>query len=242
MAIKNTDKKAIKKSVTKVTKKVASKTASKKVSTVVNKTVKKIAKKVTPKAIAKTKPVAPKNKSTKNTSSNTLVITKTTTKKEIIVVTSGGFDPIHIGHVRLINEAKKLGDKLIVILNNDHWIKLKKGQPFMSQEERKEILEALGSVDEVVYSSHTAGTTDMSIIKDLEKIRPHIFAKGGDRHIGNIPETPICNAIGCIIVGDLGHGGKVQSSSWLIARAKEYEEKTAQSQKPSKKAIKKGKK
>ena len=57
---------------------------------------------------------------------------------------SGGFDPIHIGHIRLFDEAKKLGDELVVVLNNDHWLKKKKGYAFMPQNERKEIIQALG--------------------------------------------------------------------------------------------------
>ena len=60
--------------------------------------------------------------------------------KKIVVAISGGMDPLHIGHVRLIKAARKLGDELIVILNNDNWLKDKKGFVFMSQKERKEIL------------------------------------------------------------------------------------------------------
>lgn len=144
-------------------------------------------------------------------------------KKKIVVAVSGGFDPVHIGHVRMFNEAKKLGHKLVVILNNDHWLRLKKGYVFMTETERKEIIESFSSVDEVVISSHTENTTDISICNDLKKVRPHIFAKGGDRHSGNIPETPVCEEIGCAIVNDVGRGGKVQSSSWLVANAKEKE-------------------
>ncbi|KKR45752.1 MAG: Glycerol-3-phosphate cytidylyltransferase [Parcubacteria group bacterium GW2011_GWC1_40_13] len=120
--------------------------------------------------------------------------------KNIVVAVSGGFDPIHIGHVRMIREAKKLGDKLVVIMNNDNWLKHKKGYAFMSENERKEILEAIKGVDEV---------------------RPDIFAKGGDRHIGNIPEVAVCEEIGCKIVSDIGDGGKVQSSSWLLKKFSE---------------------
>src|SRR3989344_4527047 len=108
-------------------------------------------------------------------------------RKKVIVVTSGGFDPIHVGHVRLFNEAKKLGDELVVILNNDNWLRLKKGYVFMSELERKEIIESLGSVDRVILSLHPENTSDISISNELRMIRPHIFAKGGDRHTGNIP-------------------------------------------------------
>lgn len=133
---------------------------------------------------------------------------------------SGGFDPLHIGHVRLLQEAKKLGDELVVLLNNDNWLKLKKGFVFMPEVERKEIIEAFHFVDRVVLSSHKKNTKDISVIEDLKVLRPHIFAKGGDRHSGNIPEVAICNEIGCVIVNDVGFGGKVQSSSELVKKAK----------------------
>ena len=141
-------------------------------------------------------------------------------KKPKVVAVSGGFDPIHIGHVRMFEEAKKLGDKLVVILNNDNWLKFKKGYVFMPQKERKEILEAFGVVDRVVLTKHKPGTKDISIGKALAEIKPDIFAKGGDRHVKNIPtiETAVCKKIGCKIVNDIGHGGKVQSSSWLLAK------------------------
>jgi D-beta-D-heptose 7-phosphate kinase/D-beta-D-heptose 1-phosphate adenosyltransferase len=74
-------------------------------------------------------------------------------------------------------------------------------------------------------SFHEENTKDISICEELKKIRPNIFAKGGDRHSGNIPETPVCEEIGCLIVNEIGHGGKVQSSSWLVKQAKDNTEK-----------------
>ena len=144
-----------------------------------------------------------------------------TKKKPVVVAVSGGFDPIHIGHVRMFNEAKKLGDKLVVILNNDNWIKKKKGAPFMPDHERKEVIEALASVDEVMLTFHTENPTDVSVCKELEVLRPDIFANGGDRTSNNIPEVPVCEKIGCKMVFSVGQGGKVQSSSWLLKRYKE---------------------
>ena len=91
----------------------------------------------------------------------------------------------------------------------------------MPENERKEILEAFEAVDEVFLTEHEEGTADISICDALRKIRPDIFAKGGDRHSGNIPELPVCDEIGCKIVNDIGHGGKVQSSSWLLERFRE---------------------
>src|SRR4030042_4056990 len=141
-------------------------------------------------------------------------------KKKIVVAVSGGFDPIHIGHVRMFKEAKKLGDKLVVILNNDNWLKLKKGCVFMPQNQRKEILEAFRDVDRVVLTKHKPGTKDISIGKALAEIKPDIFAKGGDRHVKNIPtiEAAVCEKIGCKIINNVGYGGKVQSSSWLLTK------------------------
>jgi len=137
-------------------------------------------------------------------------------KKLKIIAVSGGFDPLHIGHIRLFQEAKKLGDKLVVILNNDNWLKKKKGSVFMPQEERKEIIEALGYVDEVILTNHPENPENMSVCAELQKIRPDIFANGGDRTDKNIPETLTCNQIGCKMVFNVGRGGKVQSSSWLL--------------------------
>lgn len=134
---------------------------------------------------------------------------------------SGGFDPVHIGHVRLFNEAKKLGDELVVVINNDNWLHLKKGFVFMPEHERKEIVEAFDAVDRVLLSSHTKDTKDISITEDILRLRPHVFAKGGDRNVGNIPspEVVVCNEIGCVIINDVGFGGKVQSSSELVKKA-----------------------
>ncbi len=142
-------------------------------------------------------------------------------KNKKIVVVSGGFDPVHIGHVRMFQEAKKLGDELVVLLNNDNWLKLKKGYVFMGELERKEIIEAFAAVDRVVISSHRKNTKDISISRELRFIRPHIFAKGGDKHSGNIPtrEVLVCQEIGCKIVNDVGFGGKVQSSSLLVKKS-----------------------
>jgi len=141
-------------------------------------------------------------------------------KTKKIVMVSGGFDPVHIGHVRLFNEAKKLGDELVILLNNDNWLKLKKGYAFMPEHERKEIVEAFTAVDRVILSSHKKNTKDISVIEDIKIIRPHIFAKGGDRTYNNIPEVPICEELNCKMVFNIGRGGKVQSSSNLVKKVK----------------------
>jgi D-beta-D-heptose 7-phosphate kinase/D-beta-D-heptose 1-phosphate adenosyltransferase len=137
---------------------------------------------------------------------------------------SGGFDPIHIGHIRYIQEAKKLGDKLIVVLNNDNWLRAKKGKEFMGELERKEILEAIAGVDEVIISNHPKNPKDMSVCNELIEIRPHIFAKGGDRDEKDAQnpesslyrENQIHKKLGIEIVFNVGKGGKVRSSSDLL--------------------------
>ena len=137
--------------------------------------------------------------------------------KKTVVAVSGGMDPIHVGHIRMFKKAKSLGDELVVILNNDNWLKKKKGFVFMPEKERKEIIEALASVDRVVLTGHKKNPTDMSVCVELKKIKPDIFANGGDRTRKNIPEVAVCEEIGCKMVFGIGDGGKVQSSSWLVA-------------------------
>lgn len=137
-------------------------------------------------------------------------------KEKIIVVVSGGFDPLHVGHVRLFKHAKELGDKLVVILNNDNWLREKKVHIFMSENERAEIIEALEMVDEVILTDHKENPDDMSTNSTLLKVKPDIFANGGDRKIDNIPEVEVCREIDCKVVFNVGRDGKSQSSSWLL--------------------------
>lgn len=137
-------------------------------------------------------------------------------KKKTVVAVSGGFDPIHIGHVRMFHEAKALGDELVVILNNDNWLVAKKGYAFMPEEERKEVIAAIRPVDRVVITKHIPNDPDRSVVNALREVRPDIFANGGDRKLDNIPEVPVCEEIGCTMIFNMGHGGKVQSSSWLL--------------------------
>jgi cytidyltransferase-like protein len=147
-------------------------------------------------------------------------------KKKTIVAVSGGFDPIHIGHVRMFENARALGDELVVILNNDNWLKKKKGYAFMPEKERKEVIEALRVVDRVVLSKHGPNPKDMSVVRELRALKPNVFANGGDRKQDNVPEVPVCEAIGCVMIFNVGHGGKVQSSSWLIQKSLEQKQKS----------------
>ena len=149
--------------------------------------------------------------------------------KQKVVAVSGGFDPIHIGHIRLIQEAKKLGNKLVVILNNDNWLKKKKTCIFMRQDERREILESIEGVDRVVITRHGRNPKDMSVSKEILKIKPGIFANGGDRKTEkDVLETEACRKIECKLVFNVGHSGKVQSSSLLLS---EYVNKWRKNQK-----------
>lgn len=143
---------------------------------------------------------------------------ESTIKKSIVVAVSGGFDPLHIGHVRLFKEAKVLGDKLVVIVNNDHWLFKKKGYAFIPENERKEIIESIGCVDEVVLTNHPKNPADMSVCTAIEIIKPDIFVNGGDRQRDNISEIETCKKIDCEIVFNCGAGGKIQSSSWLLEK------------------------
>lgn len=142
-------------------------------------------------------------------------------KKLKTVAVSGGFDPLHIGHVRMFQNAKSLGDRLVVIVNNDNWLKKKKGYAFMPEAERKEIIESIKGVDEVVLTTHPKDPKDMSVSEDLRRIHPDIFANGGDRKPHNTPEDIVCKELGIEMVFNVGHGGKVQSSSWMIKKAAE---------------------
>ena len=126
-----------------------------------------------------------------------------------IVAISGYFDPIHVGHLEYIIEAKKLGDKLIVIVNNNHQCVLKKGKPFMDENDRVTIVSSIKYVDEVFLSIDK----DKTVCKSLEKIKPTIFANGGDRKNYEIPESVICNKYNIEIIDGLGE--KIRSSSDL---------------------------
>lgn len=125
------------------------------------------------------------------------------------VAISGYFDPIHVGHLEYIIEAKKLADKLIVIVNNNHQCVLKKGKPFMDENDRVTIVSSIKYVDEVFLSIDK----DKTVCKSLEKIKPTIFANGGDRKNYEIPESVICNKYNIEIIDGLGE--KIRSSSDL---------------------------
>lgn len=129
-----------------------------------------------------------------------------------IVAASGYFNPLHKGHVEYLERASKLGDSLIVIVNNDFQVKLKGSKEFMDEQERLMIIRSLRYVDSAILSIDK----DPTVCETLKILRPHIFAKGGDRFTYEIPESKICRELGIGIVDGLGD--KIQSSSWLLGR------------------------
>lgn len=150
-------------------------------------------------------------------------------RKKRVVAVSGGFDPIHIGHIRMFERAKALGDELVVILNNDNWLHKKKWHVFMPDSERKEVIEALRPVDRVILTGHgenPEGPEAMSVARELRRLRPDVFANGGDRNEKNAqdPNSSLywdiaaCKDCGIEMIFNIGDGGKVQSSSWLLEK------------------------
>lgn len=142
------------------------------------------------------------------------------TKKPIVVAVSGYFNPLHVGHLEMIHKAKALGDKLVAIVNNDRQVALKGSVPFMPEKDRLAIVAALREVDQVFL----AIDKDKTVIKSLAKLKPDVFANGGDRHnINDVPEYDICRKLNIRMVDGLGK--KIRASSHLIARAAELKTK-----------------
>jgi len=148
------------------------------------------------------------------------------------IVVSGGFDPIHIGHIRMFNEAKSLtnpmGGELIVIVNSDEFLKEKKGYVFMPFEERMEVIANLKAVDRVIPSideDETVCETLRALFEDLSN-KVSVFANGGDRKDQeDVPEFDVCQHYGVSLLFNVG-GGKTQASSKLIDNVweKRYEQ------------------
>ena len=137
-------------------------------------------------------------------------------KKKVIIV-SGYFNPLHKGHIEYFKLAKKNGDKLFVIVNNDHQRDLKGSKEFMREDERLLIINELKIVDNVILSidnDKTVRRTLNFIHKEFSHKYDLIFANGGDQKNDMIPESNICNELGIKLIDGLGK--KIQSSSWLI--------------------------
>ena len=139
----------------------------------------------------------------------------------ILVVASGGFDPLHVGHLDYLQRAKALGDRLLVIVNSDEFLIRKKGYAFMPLAERMKVIKALACVD-IVVSGIDKDQSVCETIRALcrSQMYPNIFANGGDRKVGGILEEETCKELGIRIVDGLGE--KVQSSSNLVKRAREF--------------------
>ena len=133
------------------------------------------------------------------------------------IIVSGYFNPLHKGHIELFKNAKKLGDELIVIVNNDLQRKLKGSKEFMDEDERILIINELSITDKVYLSIDN----DSTVKKSLEKIHTNLgsnyelyFANGGDQNNESISEIKICKKLNIGLIDGLGE--KIQSSSWLL--------------------------
>lgn len=141
-------------------------------------------------------------------------------KKKIVVAVSGYFNPLHVGHLDMIERAKKLGDILVVIINNDYQVKIKGSVPFMPEKDRLRIIKSLKNVDKVFLSIDK----DKTVCKSLSRIKPDIFANGGDRkNLNDVPEYNICKKLNIKMIDGLGK--KIRSSSILIADASDKKNK-----------------
>ena len=133
-----------------------------------------------------------------------------------VIAVSGGFDPVHIGHIRMILDAARYGD-VMVIINSDDWLMRKKGYVFMPWEERAEIMGNIKGVRFVTAVDDSDGT----VCEALRRHKPDAFANGGDRKTENTPEMDVCEELGIQMMWAIGGNNKPQSSSWLVDKLKE---------------------
>jgi cytidyltransferase-like protein len=141
-----------------------------------------------------------------------------------IIIVSGGFDPIHSGHIEYFKAAKKHGDKLVVALNSDQWLENKKGKFFMPFNERKAIIESIGFVDDVIDFEDDEIGSCIQALEKAKKLFPGdqlFFANGGDRNDGNIPEMTVD---GIKFLFSVGGNDKKNSSSWILKNWQYYHE------------------
>ncbi len=138
------------------------------------------------------------------------------------ILISGGFDPIHSGHIKLINDANKYGD-VIVLLNSDEWLRNKKGKEFLSFDERKIIMKNIKGVIDVIEFNDSDKTCIDGIKKAKSLYKNDIikFANGGDRNDKTTPETEFCDKNDIETLFGIGGNDKSNSSSWILKKWKE---------------------
>ena len=147
-----------------------------------------------------------------------------------VVVISGFFNPLHIGHIDYISSARNLGDFLIVIVNSDDQVKIKGSVPFMNQDDRLRIIRNIKGVDRSVIAIDEDGSVCQTIREEFKRLQNDpffedmVFANGGDRKEGGVPEDILENELGIRMVYNIG-GEKVQSSSELIKKADIFSKK-----------------
>ena len=136
-----------------------------------------------------------------------------------IVLVSGGFDPVHSGHIILIQEAAKFGD-VVILLNSDDWLRTKKGKEFLPYKEREIIMGSIKKVIEVISFNDTDKTCIEGIKKAIIRFPNHNikFANGGDRNNDTTPETLFCEKNGVETLWGIGGDFKMNSSSWILKR------------------------
>ncbi len=136
-----------------------------------------------------------------------------------IVLVSGGFDPIHSGHIKLIKEAAKFGN-VVVLLNSDKWLREKKGKEFLSYHERSIIMNSLKNVIDVIDFDDSDKTCINGIKKAISKYPSKIikFANGGDRNDKSTPETDFCEKNNIEALWGVGGNNKTNSSSWILKK------------------------
>ena len=140
------------------------------------------------------------------------------TEERPTVMVSGGFDPVHAGHIRMIRDAAQFGD-VIIVANSDDWLYRKKGFVFMEWERRVEILNAIKGVILVDSVDDSDGT----VCEAIRRLEPTFFANGGDRGKTNTPEQAVCEEIGVKLLWGVGGEEKVDSSSDLAQKVRDFE-------------------
>jgi len=148
---------------------------------------------------------------------NEMFDNKSDKKQKPTVMVSGGFDPVHAGHIRMIRHAAQYGD-VIVIANSDDWLYRKKGFVFMEYERRVEILNAIKGV--ILVDS--VDDSDDTVCEAIRRLKPTYFANGGDRGRSNTPEQSVCEELQIELLWGIGGEEKLDSSSELARKARDF--------------------